>query len=99
LDNVERHCRALFESLMRFIHSQIITATIERPSCTSPGAPSLADALDLTKCPRPPPHNAVPVPCKAVLICPHGRRLADCGGSGRGTSTVGARPDGTTCCG
>jgi hypothetical protein len=35
------------------IHSQIITATIERPSCISPGARSMFDALRINRHSRP----------------------------------------------
>jgi hypothetical protein len=62
-DNVKRNFRAFCELLMRSIHSQIIIATIERPSRTSPGASSLVDALRLTKSPGLPPHNAILVRC------------------------------------
>jgi hypothetical protein len=95
-DNVKRNCRAFCESLVRSIHLQVIFATIERPSRTSAGAPSLVDALHLTNCPR--PHNPILLHSETASICPRGRRLAGRGGNGRGASTIGARPDGTTCC-
>jgi hypothetical protein len=51
-DNIQRNCRAFHEALIWFIHSQIIIATIERPSRTSPGAQSLVDALHSTNAGR-----------------------------------------------
>jgi hypothetical protein len=72
------------ESLMWFIHSQAIIATIKRPSRTSPGAPSLIDTLNLTNCPK--PHNAILLRYEGVSMCPRGRRLAGRGEVGEGHS-------------
>jgi hypothetical protein len=84
---------------MRFVYSQIIIVTIERPSCTSPGAPPLVDALRPIKFQRLPPHDAILVRREAVLICRRGRRLAGRSENARGASAIGAHPDGTTCWG
>jgi hypothetical protein len=84
------------EPLMQFIHFQVIIATTEQPNRRSPGVPSLFDALHLTNCPRPSPHNSTLVRCEAVSMCPHEWRLAGRGGSGRGVSIIGARPSSIT---
>jgi hypothetical protein len=97
-DNAMTNDRLFCESLRRCIHSHIITATIERPSRTSPGALSLVDAFNLTNCPRPPPHNAVLVHCEAASMGSR-ERLAGRGGSVRCASAIGARPDGAARCG
>jgi hypothetical protein len=70
LGECQKELPALCESLTRFIHSQIIITTIERPSRTSPGEPSLVCALHLTNCPLQPPHNARVVRCKVVSMWP-----------------------------
>jgi hypothetical protein len=98
-DHVRTNCRLFCESLRWLIQSQIILASIERPSRTSSGALSRVNALDSTNCPRPPPHNAVFVRCEAALMCSRERRLPTRRGSGRGASAIGARPDATTRCG
>jgi hypothetical protein len=56
-NNIKRNCRAFCDSLMRFIHSQIIIATSQRPSHTSPGVHSLSDALLPNNSRRPTPHQ------------------------------------------
>jgi hypothetical protein len=98
-DNTRTNDRLFCESLRRFIHSHIITATIERPNLTSPGALSLVDALRLTNCPRPPPHSTVLVRCEAASMDSREQRLAGRGGSVRCASAIGAHPDGAAGCG
>jgi hypothetical protein len=63
--NVKRNCRAFWESLIQLIHSQIIPATTEWPSRTSPGAPSLVDALRPTNPPQPTLYQLTQFPCAA----------------------------------
>jgi hypothetical protein len=55
----------LSEPLMWLIHYQITFATIERPSRTSPGAPSLVDTLHSTNSPRPILHQPTQWSCVA----------------------------------
>jgi hypothetical protein len=100
----ERITGGFCESSIQFIHSQIITATIELEGRMSRGAPSLF-FLVLRISPRRFPKsrtaetNTILVRCEEASMHPHGRRLVSRGGSGRGRSTIGARPDSTTRCG
>jgi hypothetical protein len=57
--------RFFYESSRRFIHSQIVIATIERPSRASPGAPSLVDALRSANPPQAPSHKLTQSWCAA----------------------------------
>jgi hypothetical protein len=55
----QKELPGFFESLIRSILDQIISAMIERASRKSPGAPSLVDALHPINCWSPPLHNAI----------------------------------------
>jgi hypothetical protein len=65
LDNVKTNYRLFCESFRQWIHSQIVIATIEWPSRTSLGAPSLVDVLHPINCPRPTPYQPTQFSCAA----------------------------------
>jgi hypothetical protein len=64
-DNIGTNYRRFRKSLRWYTHSQIITATIERPSGTFPGAPCLVNTLYSTNSPRPTPHKPTQSLCIA----------------------------------
>jgi hypothetical protein len=64
-DDIKTNYRRFCESLRRFIHSPIIIASIERPSRTSPGAPSLVNALCSVNSSHPTQHKPTQSLCIA----------------------------------
>jgi hypothetical protein len=80
LGTMSKGIAGFYESVIWFIHYQIITATIQRASRTSLGAPAMVNRLRLNNCPRAPLHDAILVDREAVSMCPRERRLAGRGG-------------------
>jgi hypothetical protein len=73
---------------MRFLYSEIIIPTNERPSRASLGAQSLVEALRPTNSPRQKQTEEIRARCEVASMSPSERRLAGCSGYDRGTSDI-----------